>query len=441
MSEAKTIQQTAEDLVQTARKKGAGQVEVTVSQGTDFSLEVRDGAIEKLEEAGFKNLSLKVIVEGRTAKAFSSDFSRETLERIVENAISRARLSGADPFAGLPELEKVTADAASLKIYDASLLSVPPEKKIAYAREVERVALSDKRVKKSTGASFGTGVEETCVVNSNGFGASYPRTSCSCYVGLQAGEGDNLFQEGWFDFAVGFDRLVNPEAIAKKAVERVTRLVGARKVGSQNVPLVLEPPMTGSLLGFLASCLDGEAVNMKQSFLAGKLGEKVGSDLVTIYDDGLLPGGPGTSPFDSEGVPCRKTPVFEGGVLKSYLLDTYNARKMKAKSTGNAGGPSNFYMAAGKSTPEEIIRSVDKGLLLTGAMGQGTVPTTGDISRGAFGIWIEKGELAYPVAEITISGNLGQMLKDVVMVGNDLDFRQQITGPTVKIAEITVGGK
>ncbi|MBP1691196.1 MAG: microcin-processing peptidase 1, partial [Bacteroidetes bacterium] len=210
---------------------------------------------------------------------------------------------------------------------------------------------------------------------------------------------------------------------------------------TQNVPVILEPPMTGSLLSFLFNCVNGNSIYLKQSFLAGKVGEKVGNDLVTVIDDGTLPGGIGTKPFDAEGVPTQRTVVMEKGVLRSYLMDTYAARKLGMKSTGNASGANNLYLAAGTSTPEEIIRSVDKGLLLTGTIGFGLVPTTGDISRGAFGLWIEKGEIAFPVSEITISGNLGQILRGIQMVGNDLKFKDSITGPTMKIAEMTVGGK
>jgi PmbA protein len=431
----------AEGLVSYGQKSGASQVEVTVSEGTEFSVRVREGGIEKLTEAGSRGLSLRLFVDQKAATASSSDLSKETLERLVDNAIKRARLSGSDPFAGLPELEKVSVQAEALKLFDPAIPALPPEKKIAYAKETERIALADKRVKKSTGAGFGSYVETLHLANSSGFSGSYFRTSCSCSVGLQAGEGDNLFQEGWWDQSLRIGDLMPAEAIAKKAVHRVTRLIGARKVESQNVPVVFEPPMTGALLGFLAVCVGGEAVNQGQSFLVGKLGEKIGNDLVTVWDDGLLPGGSGTSPFDTEGVPCRKTAVVERGVLRSYILDTYNARKLKMKSTGNAGGTSNFYLAAGQSAPEEIVKSVEKGLLLTGTMGQGIVPTTGDISRGAFGLWIEKGEIAFPVAEITISGNLGQILKGVAMVGNDLMFRRATTGPTIKVAEMTVGGK
>ena len=431
----------AEDLVAYGRKKGADQVEVSVGEGSEFSVDVREGEIEKLVEASSKGLSLKVIIDQKVATASSSDLSEETLHHLVENAIERAKVSSADPFAGLPEKEEVAVDVTDLKIFDQKVVELPPEKKIAAAKKTESICLRDKRIKKSYGSSYGTYVGTTYLSNSNGFSGSYSQTSCSCGVYLQSGEGDNLFDEGKYDYSRNLDKLMRPEAIAKEAVHRVTRLIGARKVETQNVPVVLEPEMTGGLLGFLYNCVNGNSVYLKQTFLADKLGEKVGNDTVTVIDDGLMPGVPGAKPFDGEGVPTRKTPVIAKGILKNYLMDTYAARKLKLKSTGNASGPNNLYLVAGKASPKEIIKSVDKGLLLTGTIGQGLVPTTGDISRGAFGMWIENGEIAYPVAEITISGKLGEILYNIETIGNDLKFKRSINGPTIKIKEMTIGGK
>ncbi len=430
----------AAELVEFGRKNGASQMEVSLRRGTEFSVEVREGEIEKLTEAGSQGLYLRLLVDTKMARANSSDLTPETLQKLVKNAIIRARLASSDPLAALPEKEPVTADYNALKIYDPAIVEMAPETKISLAKTTEAVARADKRVNKSFGASFQTYIGEVFLANSSGFQGTYRRTSCSCGVSLQAGEGTNLFDEGWYDNSTSLAKLEAPEAIAKKAVHRVTRLIGARKVSTQNVPVVLEPEMTGSLLDFFGTCVDGENVYLNQSFLAGRLGEKIAKEGITIVDDGQLPGGPGTRPFDTEGVPARKTVLVENGVLRNYLLDTYAARKLKLKSTGNGAGSTNLYLAAGGSTPQEIIRSVDKGLLLTGTIGFGLVPTTGDISRGAFGLWIEKGEIAYPVAEITISGNLGQILQQVEMVGNDLAFKDATTGPTIKIAEMTVGG-
>lgn len=431
----------AEDLVAYGRKKDADQVEVSVGEGSEFSVDVREGEIEKLVEAGSKGLSLKVIIDQKVATASSSDLSEETLHHIVENAIERAKVSSPDPFAGLPEKEEIAVDVKDLRIFDPKVVELPPEKKIAAAKKTESICLKDKRIKKSYGSSYGTYVGTVHLANSNGFSGSYSQTSCSCGVYLQSGEGDNLFDEGKYDYSRNLDKLMRPEAIAKEAVHRVTRLIGAQKVETQNVPVVLEPEMTGELLGFLYNCVNGNSVYLKQTFLSDKLGEKVGNGLVTVIDDGLMPGVPGAKPFDREGVPTRKTSVIEKGLLKNYLIDTYAARKLKMKSTGNASGPNNLYLVAGKASPEEIIKSVDKGLFLTGTIGQGLVPTTGDISRGAFGMWIENGEITYPVAEVTISGNLGEILHNIEMVGNDLEFKRSINGSTIKIKEMTIGGK
>ncbi|MDI6767581.1 MAG: TldD/PmbA family protein [Bacteroidota bacterium] len=431
----------AEELVAFGRKKGASQIEVSIRQGSEFSLDVREGEVERLVEAGSKGLSLRLFVEGKMARASSSDLSKETLEKLVENAIERAKLSNSDPLAGLPEKEVISVDIEKLKMWDPAILELQPEEKIAIAKEIEKICLGDKRVKKSYGSSYGTYTGQSFLANSNGFSGSYKRTTCSSGVYLQSGEEPNLFDEGWNDSSRILSELESPEDIAKKAIHRVTRLIGGKKVDTQNVPVVFESPMTASLLSFLFNCINGNSIYLKQSFLAGKIGEKIGSDLVTVTDDGLIPGAAGTKPFDGEGVPTRKTVVIENGVLKNYLMDTYSSKKLNMKSTGNSSGANNFYLSPGKSTPEEIIKSVDKGLFLTGTIGFGLVPTTGDISRGAYGLWIEKGELTYPVAEITFSGNLGQLLKGIEMVGNDVKFKDSITGPTIKVAEMTVGGK
>jgi PmbA protein len=403
-------------------------------------VEVREGKIDNLLEAGAKELELKVIVDQKLARASSSDLTAETLHNMVDSAIERAELLSPDAFAGLPDKEDVTVDASELKIYDPRIVELPAEKKIAAAIETESICLKDNRIKKSYGAGYSTYVGTTYLANSSGFSGSYPETTCVCGVYLQAGEGDNLFDEGKYDFSRNLDTLMSPEEIAAEAVHRVTRLIGARKIETTEVPVVLEPQMTASLLGFLAQCVNGDNVYMKQTFLADKLGEKVGNDRLTVTDDGLMPGVIGAKPFDREGVPTRKTTVIENGVLKSFLLDTYSARKLEMRSTGNASGPNNLYLEAGPTPPETIIQSVKKGLLLTGTIGFGLVPTTGDISRGAFGMWIENGQVAYPVSEITISANLGELLHNIKMVGNDLKYKQAVNGPTILVEGMTIGG-
>ena len=234
---------------------------------------------------------------------------------------------------------------------------------------------------------------------------------------------------------------MSPEDLAREAVYRVTRLIGAEKIPTEKMPVVLEPSQSAMILGFLNACVNGNNVFRKQSFLADKLNQKIGPEYLTVIDDGLIPGAPGTKPYDGEGVPVRKTTVVEKGILKSFLMDTYAARKLKMKSTGNGSGANNLYIQPGKHTPEEIIKTVKRGLLLTGTMAFGLNSVTGDISKGAFGMLIENGQVTQPVAEITISGNLGEVLNNISMIGNDLKHTSSIVAPTMLVSEMTIGGK
>jgi PmbA protein len=443
MSELKTLTALAESLVSYARKKGADEVEVSISNGSEFTADVRKGEIEKLVEAGSKALSMRVFKDNKTANLNSSDFNKDTLFKMVDSAVKRAELSSPDPFAGLPDLstdEQAFVDYQKLDIFDPTIIELGPEKKIALAKQTEALCLQDDRITTSYGAGFGNYFGENILVNSNGFSGAYMRTSCSLGVYLQSGEGDKRVEDGWYEGARYFKDLWQPEQIAKTAIDRVTRMIGAKKVASQNVPVVLEPGMTASILWFLYSCINGRSVYLNQSYLVDQLGESIAHSGVNLVDDGLLKGGPGTKPFDSEGVPVKKLDIIKNGTLQTYLADVYAARKLDMKPTGHASGPNNLILEKGAHSPEDIIKSVDNGLLLTGTMGQGTNPSTGDFSRGAFGMWIENGEIAYPVSEITINGNLDQMLKNMDLIGNDLRIRRSISGPTVRIAEMTVAG-
>ncbi|MBC8183537.1 TldD/PmbA family protein [candidate division KSB1 bacterium] len=438
----KNIVELAESLVEYTTKKGADEVEVHIGQGWGFSVDVRNGEIEKLEEAGDKQIFIRLIKDKKTAIVDSSDFNKDTLYHLIINAIKRAEFSSPDPYAGLPEFDKSIemADWKKLNIYDPSMDELSPEKKIEFAREIEKICLADQRISNSYGATFYDSSSETILVNSYGFCGTYKRTSCGAGVHLQAGGINNKVEAGWYDNSCYFKNLWQPEKIAQKAIHRVTRLMNPKKVKTQNVPVVLEPGVTRTILGFLYQCINGKAIYMKQSFLLDKIGESITSKGITIIDDGLLPGASGTKPFDEEGVPVRKNVVVDNGILKTYLTDEYSGRKLSVKSTGNASGANNFYLKNGNYEPEEMIKSVDNGLLLTGTMGQGTNAATGDFSKGVSGLWIENGEVIFPVAEAAVSGNLAQMLKDIVMVGNDLRFDRSITGPTVKIGEMTVSG-
>jgi PmbA protein len=434
----------AESLVRFGKANGADAVEVGIGDGREFDVDVRLGQIENLVEAGSRAAGVKIIRDQKTAFATSSDLSEETLHRLIKNAILRAELSSRDEFAGLPCPSSIKIDPESLDLYDPEVARLDSQDKVRLALETERIALADKRITNSHGASFTTNEVKSVLASSNGFSGEYDKTYFSLSVGLQAGDTDHLVEDFWFSSQTHLRSLENPERIARTAVERTVRQLNPRKIKTQRVPVIFEPLSTSGLLGFLFSCISGVAIYQKASFLQDKLGQPIGNDKFTVIDDGLLPGKLGSGPFDSEGVPSQRTVVIEKGVLKNYLCHTYAARKLKLQSTGNADGnsvsPNNFYLEPGVHTPEEIISSCQKGLLLIRTLGHGLNPVTGDISRGAFGLWIEKGEIAYPVSEITISGNLGSLLNDVEMVGNDLEFRGSICGPTIKVGEMLIAG-
>ncbi len=434
----------AESLVTFGRACGADEIDAGIGESEEFSVEVRLGRIESLVEAGSRYAGIRVIKDKRTAYASSSDLSREALERLIRGAVQRAELAQPDPFAGLPEPSPRRVDAEALDIFDPEIETLEARTKIGLALETERIALADKRITNSHGAGFSTHVARTALAASNGFSGTYAKTYCGLGLGLQAGQTDDLVEDDWHSSQIHFRDIEKPEAIARKAVERTVRQLNPRRIPTQRIPVVFEPPMTGSLLGFLFGCLTGTAVYQKTTFLADKLGQRIGPPGLTVIDDGLLPRRIGTGPYDSEGVPSQRTVVVENGVLKSFLCNAYVSRKLGLPLTGNADGggvgPNNFYLEPGPHAPADILRSCDRALLLIRTLGHGLNPVTGDISRGAFGLWIEKGEIAYPVSGITIAGNLGRLLEELEMIGDDLEFRGSIAGPTVKVAEMMVSG-
>jgi len=442
---ADDLKSLAERFVRFGLACGADEVEVGIGDDIEFGVDVRQGRIENLVEAGSRAMGLRVIKDKKTAYAGSSDLDLGTVETLIRNAVRRAELSSRDEYSGLPERPAPPIDPERLDLFDPEIPSLDPKTKIARAMETEQIAISDRRISNSHGASYDTHEGYSVLASSNGFLGEYRKTYAGLNVSLQAGDTDDLVEDFWFSSKTHLREVASPEDIARTAVARTLRQLKPRKIKTQRVPVIFEPMMTSSLLGFLFSCLSGTAVYQRSTFLAERLGERIGNEKMTVIDDGLLPRLLGSSPFDSEGEPSRRTVVVENGVLKTFLCNTYAARKIGLRSTGNADGggigPNNFYLQPGPHSPEEIIRSTRKGLLLIRTLGHGLNPVTGDISRGAFGLWIENGEIAYPVAEITISGNLGELLRNVEMVGNDLEFDGSVCGPTIKVAEMQIAGR
>ena len=435
----------AEWLIDFARSQGADEMEVSIQDGTEFSLDVRLGEIENLTEAGSRSLSFRVIKDLKTAYSSSSDLEEGPLRRLVINGLTRAELSSRDEHAGLPAPFTRTKEPDELGLFDPRVQEMDSQEKIRMALETERIALLDKRITNSHGASLETRVVQTTLVNSHGFSGQYRETLLSLGVALQAGETDNRVEGSWGSTRRHLDEVESEEAVARRAVERTVRQLNPRKIRTQNVPVLFEPRMTGWLMGFLFSCVSGSSVYRKTTFLADRLGDRIADKKISVRDDGRLEGKLGTVPFDSEGVPTLNKAVIDRGVLKTFLCNTYSARKLGKETTGNADGagvgPTNFYLEAGEHAPEDIIRSMERGLILTRTIGHGLNPVTGDISRGAFGLWVESGEVIYPVSEVTISGNLGRILNEIEKIGTDLEFNSSLCGPTVLIGEMTVAGQ
>ena len=442
--------QLALDILAKAKRGGATEADIIIADGETFSVQVRLGAVDRLTKAREKHLGLRVFVGKRSASTSTSDFSAESLDQLVTETCTLAKAVVEDPVSGLPAADQMAGEVPDFDLYDPTRLNT--EQQIELAKRVEAAAMStDERVTNSEGGDFDSSSGRVVLGNSHGFLGEYQSSSFSMSVSPIATDPVTgaMQRDSWYDVRRKFAKLDSPEMVGLEAARRTVRKLGARKVATQRVPVVFDSEVAGSLMGNLCSAVSGYALYKGASFLAGQLDKPLAPEFVTVYDDGRVVGGLGSRPFDGEGLPTRKTTVVERGVLKSYLLDTYSGRKLGLASTGNASrsvgenpsvGPTNFYLAPGTKTAQGIIKTVKQGLYVTDLIGFGINMVTGDYSRGAAGFWIEGGELAYPVEEITIAGNLKDMFAGIEMIGSDLMLRGRIASPTVKITEMMVAG-
>jgi PmbA protein len=445
------LAEMAQDVVRQALAGGASEAECTISEGEEFSSNVRMREVENIKEAGSRGAGLRILIGKRTGSSYTSDLSRDGIQYMVKSAIELADITTEDPHAGLPDPEEFGSVASDLELYSAGVAELDTGLKIETARRTECAALDfDPRIANSDGASFDNYVGRHIFANSRGFAGEYQSSYCSLSTSPVAKDGESMERDYWYTMSRSFDGLEAPELVGQTAARRALRRLNATKVETQKVPVIFEPRTARSLLDHIYEAVHGMSIYRHESFLAGRLGERVASDSLTVVDDGTIPGLFGTSPFDDEGVPSRRTVVIERGVLKSYLLNTYAARKLGMKTTGNASrgltgnagiGHGNLFLEAGVQTPEQIVAGVRNGFYVTELMGFGVNVVTGDYSRGAAGLWIREGELAFAVSEVTIAGNLIEMLQGIEAVGSDLEFRGSVAAPTIKIGEMTVGGK
>jgi PmbA protein len=440
----------AMEAVALALAAGATDAECTIAEGEEFSAQVRLGEVETLKQAASRGMGLRILRGQNTGSSYTSDLSAEGVRQMVAQAIELAGVTSEDPFAGLADAGEFGAISGDLQMYSRDVEELEAPVKIDIAKRAEAAALGfDSRITNSDGGSFDSHLGRRIFANSRGFAGEYRSSYCSLSATAVAKAGEQMERDYWYHSARRFPDLESPEHVGRIAAERTLRRLGAVKVETQKVPVIFEARVARSMMGHIFEAIEGRSVYRQSTFLAGKLGEKVAASGLTVIDDGTIPGLFGTQPFDDEGIPTRRTPVIENGVLKSYLLNTYAARKLGMKTTGNASrgvtgnagvGHGNFYLEAGTRSPEEMIASVKNGFYVTELIGSGVNVATGDYSRGAAGLWIRNGELAFAVSEVTIASTLQQMLMEME-AGSDLEFRGSVAAPTLLIGEMTVGGR
>lgn len=432
--------------------KSVDEAEVFFSSSKSLSIDVLDGKVESVEEVQDQGLGIRIIKDQKLGFAFTSEFDESVIEETINKAIENAKNTEADEWNGLPisENQKIRK-SEDQEYFDEKISRVPVKEKIERALLIEKAAYqADKRVKKTEKVSYFETENEVWLVNSKGLDVSCKRNYCSAFAEVIAIQ-DNEMEAGYgMNHVTNFDDL-NFEAVGYEAAKHAVQLLGAKNLSSQNIPLVIDPQVASQLLEILVAPLSSESVQKGKSLFAGKVGQAIGSSILTIIDNGRLEKGIGSTPFDGEGVPTQETKLIEQGQLKTFFYNTYTANKGKTKSTGNAArgsfqslpaiGPTNLYIQTGSQTQDEIVKGITKGLYVVNIMGAHTAnPISGDFSFGASGIMIENGKLTYPVRSITIAGNLIDLLKHLKAVGSDLRFFGSIGAPTLLFEGITVSG-
>ncbi len=435
------------DLIAKARNSGADAADAILIESRSESVGVRLGNIEDVERSESSDLGLRVFIGKRQAIVSSTDLSSPTLDAMVARAIAMAQLAPEDPYCGLAETNLLAQPPfPALDLADSATPAT--DDLLTRARAAEDAALAVKGITNSEGGGASWGFSRVSLVASNGFAGTYAGTSHSVSVSVLAGTDTAMERDYDYSSTRHLADLADPATVGRSAGERTVRRLNPKKPKSAKAPVVFDPRVSRTLLGHLSSAINGQAIARGTSFLKDKLNAAIFAPGVAIIDDPLLTRGLSSRPFDGEGVATRRLAVVKNGVLQSWLLDSASAKQLKLVSTGHARrgtsgppspGTSNFYLAAGKVSPAELMADIKSGFYVTELIGMGVNGVTGDYSRGASGFWIENGELAYPVSELTIAGNLKSMFAALVPA-NDLEFRYGTDAPTVRIDGMTLAG-
>ena len=441
------FEELTQELVDLCLAKGAESAEVYLQEGRQLSVEVRNGEMETIQESSSHGAGFRVFKEGKMGFAHSNDLSDTSVDQAIQSAIEFAGHMTADEHNILPSDPGVTPVEG---LFDAELGSVSMEDKIALITRLEELAMADRRITVSNGAGYGEGEGAVYLANSNGLAKSYRSSGCNYGVSVVAEKGEQRSSGGEYCSRRFYSDLVPPEEVAREAARSAYEMLDPRLVPTQRAPVVFHPDVARSLLGGILGAINGERVLQGASFLAESVGEKIASELLTIVDDGTRAKGMASSPFDGEGVPTQRRTILEEGVLQGFMYNTMAASRAGVESTGNASrggfsslpgiGPHAFYVEAGDTDPQEIIRSTPTGLYLTSVTGYGINPVSGDFSGGAQGFWIENGRLTFPVMGLTIAASADEMLNGIDRMGSDLDLTRTMTAPTFRIREMQIGG-
>lgn len=434
----------AQNTVLAALKAGASEAEVTLSVSDRFSVEARDRGVTKLEQATTTALHVRVFAQGRKAALFTSDVDPEALRSALEQVVAQTRHVAHDPLAGLPA-GGTQLHAEDLDLFADDVAGRDPRAKVEEALQLEAlVRENDARITNSNGSHAGDTVTTVAIANSNGFAGSYRSTRASRSSSPVARDGSAKRTGYYGTSGRALASLESPEVVARKAVRRTVEMFGARKPDTMRVPVIFDRDVAAAVFSDIFAAVSAANAAVGNSWLADRVGERIGSDLVTIVDDGRMPGKLGSSPFDGEGVATQRTIVFEAGVLKTLLYDTYYGRKLGALSTGNSNGsgvgPNNFYLAGGTQSLEDLIASTERGILVLDTIGFATEHASGTYSRGARGMYVEKGEIVYPIDEFTIAGTYAGILAGIDGLADDLRFDAGVVAPSFRVAEMTISG-
>ncbi|MES2104357.1 MAG: metalloprotease PmbA [Pseudomonadota bacterium] len=437
------LKQIAQDVLRFAREKGASDAAVEISEGGGLSVSVRKGKVETIEQNKDKGIGVTVYIGQKRGNASTSDFSQASLQASVEAAYNIARFTAEDDCAGLPEAELLEMHPRDLKLCYPWLISA--EEAIQIATRTEAAAFSvDKRITNSEGAGVHVQQSHFISANSRGFIGGYPFSRHTISVAPISGKGSRMQRDDWYSSVRNAKNLAKPEEIGIYAAQRALARLNARKLDTRKCPVLFEAPLAAGLLGALVQAVSGGALYRKSTFLLDSLGSQIFPSHIQVLEDPHVVGAVGSSPFDDEGVKTHKRDVVANGVLQGYFLSCYSARKLGMQTTGNAGGSHNLKMISSLTKRSDnfkaMLKKLDTGLLVTELMGQGVNYVTGDYSRGASGFWVEKGEIQYPVEEITIAGNMKEMFQQIAAIGADTLIRGTKETGSILIENMTVAG-